>query len=49
MPRLATVMPVALAATVISKLTLVPSAKEVTMCGFWPQRLAKPSWVVGLR
>ena len=49
MPRLATVMPEALAATVISKLTLVPSAKEVTRYGFCPQRSAKPFWVVGLR
>ena len=49
MPRLATVMPEALAATVISNDTLVPSANEVTMCGCWPHCFAKPAWVVGLR
>ena len=49
MPRFATVMPVALATTAISKLTLVPSAKDVTMWGFWPHSSAKAFWVVGLR
>ena len=48
-PRRATFMPVALATIACSKEILVPSAKLVTMCGFWPHRAAKPSWVVGLR
>ena len=49
MPRLATVMPVALATTACSKETLVPSAKLVTMAGFWPHCSAKAAWVVGVR
>ena len=42
-------MPVALATIACSKLILVPSAKEVTIAGFWPHCLAKPAWVVGVR
>ena len=49
MPRCATRMPVALATIACSKEIFVPSAKLVTMYGFWPHCSAKPSCVVGLR
>jgi hypothetical protein len=49
MPRLATVMPVAFATTACSNETLVPSANEVTIAGFCPQRAANAAWVVGVR
>ena len=42
-------MPVALATIACSKLILVPSAKLVTMYGFWPHLAAKPACVVGVR
>jgi hypothetical protein len=40
---------VAFATIVCSKLILEPSAKEVTIAGFWPHFSAKPRWVSGLR
>ena len=49
MPRLGTFSPQALATIVCSNETFEPSAKLVTIVGFWPQRSAKPCWVVGLR
>jgi len=42
-------MPVMLATTACSKLTLVPSAKLVTIAGFWPHFSAKAACVVGVR
>ncbi len=49
MPRFATRIPVAFATIACSNEIFVPSAKDVTMCGFWPHCFAKPSCVVGLR
>ena len=49
MPRFATRMPVAFATIACSNEIFVPSAKLVTMWGFWPHFWAKPSCVVGLR
>ena len=48
-PRERTLNPVALATIVCSKLIFEPSAKDVTMAAFWPQRSAQPCCVVGLR
>jgi hypothetical protein len=42
-------MPVAFATIACSNEIFDPSAKEVTMCGSWPQRSAKPFCVVGFR
>ena len=41
--------PVALATIACSKLIFEPSAKLVTIAGFWPHFSAKPFCVVGLR
>ena len=49
MPRDRTLKPVALATMVCSKLIFEPSANDVTMAAFWPQRSAQPCCVVGLR
>jgi hypothetical protein len=49
MPRLPTPIPVALAMIACSKETLVPSANDVTMCGFCPQRAANSACVLGVR
>ena len=48
-PADSTLKPVALATMVCSKLIFEPSANEVTIAAFWPQRSAQPFWVVGLR
>ena len=47
--RRRTLKPVALASTVASSDSLVPSANDVTMNGRWPCASAKPFWVSGLR
>ena len=49
MPRDRTSKPVALATIACSKLIFEPSAKLVTIAGFWPHFSAKPFCVVGLR
>jgi hypothetical protein len=49
MPRSRTPNPVAFATIACSKLILEPSAKLVTIDGFWPHCSAQPSWVVGFR
>ena len=49
MPRDWTLKPVALATIACSKLIFEPSAKLVTMAGFWFHFSAKPFCVVGLR
>jgi len=49
MPRCRTLKPVALATIDCSKLIFEPSANEVTMAAFCPQRSAQPFCVVGLR
>ena len=49
MPRERTLKPVALATIDCSKLIFEPSANEVTIAAFWPQRSAQPFCVVGLR
>jgi hypothetical protein len=41
MPLVRTLNPVALAAMACSKLIFDPSAKDVTMAGFWPHFSAK--------
>ena len=48
-PRRATRMPVALATIACSNEIFVPSANDVTICGFCPHRAANSSCVVGLR
>src|SRR5215212_667409 len=48
-PRFKTVKPVAFATIVCSKLILEPSANDVTIAAFCPQRSAQPCCVVGLR
>ena len=49
MPRRATRIPVAFATIACSNEIFDPSAKDVTIRGFWPHCRAKPSCVVGLR
>ena len=49
MPRERTLKPVAFATIDCSKLIFDPSAKEVTIAAFWPQRSAHPFCVVGFR
>ena len=49
MPRDFTTKPVALATIACSKLIFEPSAKLVTIAGFWPHFSAKPFCVVGVR
>jgi hypothetical protein len=48
-PRLPTRIPVPFATIACSNEILEPSANDVTMLGFWPQRRANSSWVVGFR
>ncbi len=48
-PRERATKPVALATMASSKLILEPSAKLVTIAGFWPHLSAKLFWVLGLR
>ena len=48
-PRVRTMNPVALATIDCSKLIFEPSAKDVTIAGFWPHLSAKPFCVAGFR